>query len=261
MGIPLVVHVRLRDDIARCAALKASERAPITLLFVSEGMRDLYPDGAPDAHKTLLYAYDPYPMNRSVSPETTNGAAPFVCVGRLAPQKGQDRLIKAIALGRERGLVLATRLLGADACEGAYERDLRALADEVGVADLVEFSGYVADVMPLMAQSRFLILPSDYETLGRVLFEAWDAGLAPICAADSGGAAEVVAASGGGLTYAPNTPEGICRAMAEALQLSEDERLDKVAKGREWAKLNLSVEAYQEKVRSALFPERRQSSR
>ena len=114
---------------------------------------------------------------------------------------------------------------------------------------------------PALARSRFLILPSDYETLGRVLFEAWDAGSMPICCADSGGAAEVVSASGGGLIYDANTPEGICEAMVRAVALSEDERLDKVAKGREWAKLNLSVEAYQDKLRGTLFPKHRRSSR
>jgi glycosyltransferase involved in cell wall biosynthesis len=260
LGIPLVVHVRLRDDIARCAGLKASARAPITLIFVSEGMLDLYPGDAQSAHKTLLTAYDPYPIGDGPPPATAGEDTPFICVGRLAAQKGQDRLIKAIGLGRRQGLELKTRLLGADVHQGAYEGELRDLAKAEGVADLVNFGGFVADVAPLMARSRFLILPSDYETLGRVIFEAWDAGLMPICAADSGGAAEVTAASGGGLIYEPNTPAGICAAMAQALRLSEDERLDKVTKGREWAKLNLSVEAYQEKVRSALFPKARRSS-
>jgi glycosyltransferase involved in cell wall biosynthesis len=260
LGIPLVVHVRLRDDIPRCAALKASSRSPVTLIFVSEGVRNLYSEGAPSAHKTLLTVYDPYPLT-AAPPAPAQEETPFICVGRLAPLKGQDRLIRAIALGREKGLALTTRLLGADAEGGAYERALRTLADSMGVADFVQFCGYTMSVAPYLARSRFLILPSDYETLGRVLFEAWDAGLMPICYAQSGGAAEVVSASGGGLIYDANTPEGICEAMAEALRLSEDERLDKVAKGREWAKLNLSVEAYQDKVRAALFPEPHQSSR
>lgn len=260
LGIPLVVHVRLREDVPRAAALKGSRRAPVTLLFVSEGMRELYPQGAPDAHKTLITLYDPYPMPAGDAPRAPEDS-PFICVGRLAPLKGQDRLIKAIALGRLRGLSLMTRLLGADAQGGAYEGELRDLARDAGVADLVQFCGYTTDVMPFMAGSRYMVLPSEYEPLGRVLFEAWDAGAMPICCAQSGGAAEVVSASGGGLIYEVNTPEAIGEVMADALRLSEDERLDKVAKGREWARLNLSVAAYRAKLEGVLFPRAHRSPR
>lgn len=255
LAIPLVVHVRLREDVPRCAALKASARAPVTLAFVSEGMRRLYPDSPPEPHKTLLTVYDPYEITRDLAKpaDRAGDGAPFICVGRLAPLKGQDRLIEAIALARADGVALPTRLLGADACGGAYERELRDLAERAGVTDLVDFCGYTTDVLPVMANSRFLILPSEYEPLGRVLFEAWDAGLMPICCAESGGAAEVLSASGGGLIYPTNTPASIRDVMVQALRLSEEDRLGKVVAGREWARLNLSVEAYWKKFQGTLF--------
>lgn len=254
LGIPLVIHVRLREDVSRCAALQGSSRAPLSLLFVSQGMRDLYPDDrGEEPHKTLLTVYDPYPIASGPVPAREGAETPFICVGRLAAMKGQDKLIPAIALARKNGIALPTRLLGADACNGAYERELRDLATRCGVADLVDFAGYATEVLPVMAQSRFLVLPSQYEPLGRVLFEAWDAGLMPIAPATSGGAAEVLSASGGGMVYPENSPEQICAAMTEAMVLPEAERLAAVERGRAWARLNLSVEAYREKLQGTLF--------
>ena len=155
LGIPLVVHVRLRDDLARCAALKGSRRAPISLVFVSEDMRARYPKAsASEPFKTLHTAYDPYPLVAHPPNAPDAGEPPFICVGRLAPTKGQEKLIGAVALARRDGMALATRLLGADACGGTYETALRDLARTSDVEDLVEFSGYRTDVLPFIARSR-----------------------------------------------------------------------------------------------------------
>ncbi|MEU9653705.1 glycosyltransferase family 4 protein [Streptomyces sp. NPDC048110] len=119
-----------------------------------------------------------------------------VCVSRLVPRKGQDTLIRAMPriLGAEPDAVLL--VVGG----GPYEKDLRLLAAETGVADSVHFTGPVpwselpahygaGDVFAMPCRTRRGGL--DVEGLGIVYLEASATGL-PVVAGDSGGAPDAV---------------------------------------------------------------------
>lgn len=119
-----------------------------------------------------------------------------VCVSRLWPRKGQDMLIRALPLIRQKVPEAALLLVGG----GPYEDRLRTLADQLGVAKDVILTGrvpweelpghYVAgDVfaMPCRTHGRGL----DVEGLGIVYLEASASGL-PVVAGRSGGAPETV---------------------------------------------------------------------
>ncbi|MEV5980098.1 glycosyltransferase family 4 protein [Streptomyces sp. NPDC052114] len=119
-----------------------------------------------------------------------------VCVSRLVPRKGQDTLILAMPriLSSEPDAVLL--IVGG----GPYEKDLRRLAAETGVADSVRFTGAVpwaelpahygaGDVFAMPCRTRRGGL--DVEGLGIVYLEASATGL-PVVAGDSGGAPDAV---------------------------------------------------------------------
>ncbi|MBF6439223.1 glycosyltransferase family 4 protein [Nocardia cyriacigeorgica] len=120
----------------------------------------------------------------------------ILCLSRLVPRKGQDALIVAMLQIRERvdGAVLVI------AGGGPYEEKLRALAEALGVADSVVFTGRVrsdelaahhtlADVFAMPARTRGAGL--DVEGLGIVYLEASASGV-PVVAGRSGGAPETV---------------------------------------------------------------------
>lgn len=95
------------------------------------------------------------------------------CVARLARQKGQDVLIRAVAelAGRNSGVRL---LLAGD---GEDEADLRRLASGLGVADKVVFLGRRSDIAAVLYSSDVYAAPSRWEGLGIALGEAMLAGL------------------------------------------------------------------------------------
>lgn len=125
------------------------------------------------------------------------GEAPLVvCVSRLVARKGQDALIRALPLVRER--VPGARLLVVG--DGPAAARLRRLAGSAGVGEHVVFAGAVpaAEIPAHHAVGDVFALPCrtrggglDVEGLGIVLLEAAAAGL-PVVAGDSGGAPETV---------------------------------------------------------------------
>ncbi|MFJ6407415.1 glycosyltransferase family 4 protein [Streptomyces hydrogenans] len=119
-----------------------------------------------------------------------------VCVSRLVPRKGQDTLIRALPRILRRVPDAVLLIVGG----GPYEKDLRRLAAETGVAASVRFTGAVpwselpahygaGDVFAMPCRTRRGGL--DVEGLGIVYLEASATGL-PVVAGDSGGAPDAV---------------------------------------------------------------------
>ncbi|MGW5131956.1 glycosyltransferase family 4 protein [Streptomyces sp. NPDC004135] len=134
-----------------------------------------------------------------------------VCVSRLVRRKGQDTLISAMPriLAAEPDTVLL--IVGG----GPYEKDLRRLAHETGVAASVRFTGSVpwselpahygaGDVFAMPCRTRRGGL--DVEGLGIVYLEASATGL-PVVAGDSGGAPDAVLDGETGWVVRGGSPE------------------------------------------------------
>nr|WP_083787393.1 glycosyltransferase family 4 protein [Stackebrandtia nassauensis] len=118
------------------------------------------------------------------------------CVSRLVPRKGQDSLVEALPLVRERVPDAALLLVGG----GPYEKALRRRIAAAGMGDHVVLTGpvpgselpacYAAmDVFAMPCRTRRRGL--DVEGLGVVYLEAAATGL-PVIAGDSGGAPDTV---------------------------------------------------------------------
>jgi phosphatidylinositol alpha-1,6-mannosyltransferase len=115
----------------------------------------------------------------------------FLTVGRMHPAeryKGHELILDALAGLRREGTPAPCVFAG----DGADRPRLESRARELGIGDLVTFTGAVSDTTreALYARCRALVLPSTGEGFGLVYLEAMRAGRA--CVAARWGAAEEI---------------------------------------------------------------------
>lgn len=244
--IPCVTHVRLQEDVEYLNRLRPSPKYLRNLIAISDPIADLIRaqanlQGIPCT--TLLDAYCPREQCSRQSEaadaivSSVSIASPrnvqwdFVCVGRFSDSKGQEVLIRAVPLLQQAGSSPKVVFVGEINDCG---RKLQNLVSELNLKGAVEFVGHRDTVDDLLCRSRWLVCPSQFEPLGRVLFEAWDAGIPVVAGAFSGGAAASVNASGGGLLFKEWTPDSLATTLAKAL-MTGSAQADQMAKmGRGW---------------------------
>lgn len=141
-------------------------------------------------------------------------AKKIVTAGRLVDQKNHRLLIRAFAIFRENHPDHHLYIYG----EGELEKDLAALAEELGLADQVHLEGFREDVYEEMRDAEQFVLSSDFEGLSNALMEAMQMGLACI-STDCTGSDELIQDGKDGLIV----PVGDADAMARAMcRLAED---------------------------------------
>lgn len=247
MRIPLSIHVRLIEDVSRVMRLRGTARAPLDVIFISDAMLEAAGEIVLPAHTKWHMAYDPYPLSRF--PELRSKSAPFVCVGRLSQGKGPHLLVEALSNSCFSDFTADIFGTGVDGDSYADK-----LADLVKpVENRVRLMGFHPDVMSHLPAYRFLVSTSHFESLGRVIMEAWEAGLVPIAYSGSGGAAEMVRKSGGGILFENWDAASLYVALRRAISMPEDERLHFVEEGRTWMARSLNLQDYQIALQNVLY--------
>lgn len=140
----------------------------------------------------------------------------FGVFGRLAPEKGQRVAIEAMFLVQE-DLPEARLVIAGD---GPERESLEACARVLGVADRVDFAGFVADVRGLMCACDVVIVPSLKEGFGLAAVEAM-ALKRPVVASATGGLPEVVVQGETGILVAPEDPKALAQALLDLARDSD----------------------------------------
>jgi phosphatidylinositol alpha-mannosyltransferase len=156
---------------------------------------------------------------------------PIVFLGRLAPRKGCDILIKAYAsLAREGGVKLPPmHIIG----RGSSERKLRALVARLGLSGQIDFLGLVSESvkLKLLASAGLAVYPSlGGEGFGYVLVEALSLGV-PVIAGNIEAYAETLAGAPGVLVDA-RAPEAVAEAIKALLSSCRADRCTEIRESR-----------------------------
>jgi glycosyltransferase involved in cell wall biosynthesis len=152
------------------------------------------------------------------------GKFTFLHIGRLAPEKNLDLLIRAFARCRE--LVGPDRATLVIAGDGPLRAEL-----ERSAPPGIRFLGYLdrgTDLPELYASADAFVFSSETETLGLVILEAMASGL-PVVAAPAAGVGAYLRHGVNGLAYPPGDKEAMAGFMADLV--TEPALRDSLAEG------------------------------
>lgn len=127
---------------------------------------------------------------------STNGNLPglrLLAMGRLAPEKGFDLLLKAFASLRRQFPALRLIILGA----GSEDASLRALARQFALNESVHFAGSVENPEAWLGRASHFVLSSRREGLPNALLEAAAAALPIVATPAEGGLGALLAGKEG----------------------------------------------------------------
>ena len=138
----------------------------------------------------------------------------FVLVGRFRESKGQAVAIRAFAQLAERHRDVRLLLVGGAGATGQqdYFELCRELVKFLGLADRVEFWGYIPDPERAFLAADVALMCSAIEAMGRVTVEAMSA-CRPVIGFDGGGTTELIENGQTGLLY-----RGGAEALAESME-------------------------------------------
>ena len=148
----------------------------------------------------------------------------LISVGRLAPEKNWDTLIRAFAKACEKQSNIRLVLIG----DGAAKQSLEALSSELDIADRVTFTGALPfeDIPRYLKAADVFTFASVTETQGLVTIEAMAAGL-PVVAVEGPGTSDIVEHGKQGFLV-KNDPDALAKGINKLL--SDSQRIQRFSK-------------------------------
>ncbi|WP_323100890.1 glycosyltransferase family 4 protein [Intrasporangium sp. YIM S08009] len=152
----------------------------------------------------------------------------LVSVGNLEPVKNHRYLVRVLAAARRTGHAYTLDVFG----EGVERTRLLALADELGVADLVRLHGFRRDVQDRLPGYRAYVHASYSESSSLAIMEAMAAGL-PVLSGGAGALVEIFEDPSEGRFWPLDDPEAAAGVLIDVMEApSELARAGRAARRR-----------------------------
>jgi glycosyltransferase involved in cell wall biosynthesis len=205
--LPLV-GVKHNDDTKRLAGLDyvLCVNSHVRGMLLEQGL-----DPARVAVMPNMIDIDPHaapPMHSLHRPQVIGA------LGRLCRQKGFDVLLQALDMLRRRHPELPWRLRLAGS--GEAEAQLHAQVAALGLAERVEFAGWIDDKQAFFDSIDVFALPSRDEPFGIVLLEAFKHGV-PVVATRCHGPVDIITDGDNGFLVARDNPEVLAQGLYSLL--------------------------------------------
>ena len=233
-GLP--PHLESRFALTEREALRHCRGVVVTSSFTAERVRML---GVPPERirvvppGTAPAALVPAPLRAPAFGEEDPVSVHLLCVGSLAPRKGQDVLIEAVARIRSQGWSLT--LAGSVERDPTFARKVVQRIRELGMDDRIRVAGELDDreLERLYQRTTLLVVPSLYEGYGMVVTEAVVRGI-PVLSTDGGALAHTLP-DGAGVVVPAGDVDALGRAL-ETLLAHHRARSDQAGAAR-WRNL------------------------
>lgn len=256
-GVPYISHVRAFERLTWFD--RRLTRWVHTCIYISHAIAEAHvAQGVPAERGVVIYnALDPEEFAATGDRDAVRarlGLSPAHQVvgitGRLVAWKGHEVFLRAVAeLAPARPMLRALIAGGTDPTEPAYLEHLKALAQELGIADRVIFAGYWERIVELLPALDVLVHCSvKPEPFGRVIIEGMAAGV-PVVGANAGAVPEIITDGETGLLV----PPGDAPALAQAVgRLLDDAPLAEMVRQRalEHVRRRFSLEAHAAQVQA-----------
>ena len=186
-------------------------------------------------------------MDMDVDAPRHGEGPPLVYAGRLLREKRIDLLLRAVARLADRHPGVLLTVFG----DGPYRETLERLADELGIAERVDFRGHVEtydEVWSNLGHARVAVQPSEREGFGLFPLEAMAAGLPVVyCESSESAVPELVRDGIEGICTAPE-PAALARALERLLTDDAEQlrlRANALARaaGYDWDEIARQIEA------------------
>ncbi|MGH1550427.1 glycosyltransferase family 4 protein [Leifsonia poae] len=141
------------------------------------------------------------------SPSTSGGR--LLCVGAVAPQKGQDLLVEALSAFADRPGWTCT-LAGSLTTDPGFVAALRASIEASGLGDRVVLAGVLTGdaLAEAYARADLVVQPSRLESYGMAVADALAHGI-PVLATEVGGLPEAIGVNDAAMIVPPDDPWAI----------------------------------------------------
>ena len=182
---------------------------------------------------------------RATQREGIKGPLQIVSTSTLIPRNGLEVLIESIALLTVEGVDVRVTLAG----DGPLEHELKTLAQELGVGDIVKFIGTIPhnEVPTLLAGADIFVRPSIAEGFGVSFIEAMSVGV-PVVTCPSGGIVDFIKNRRTGMLVPAGNAPRLRDAILELVQDNDlyvrivDTAWDMIRSTYDWERITGSVE-------------------
>jgi glycosyltransferase involved in cell wall biosynthesis len=181
-------------------------------------------------------------VQRFIASRSADPRSIVVSAGRLEPERRLDVLLDAVAQVRDAIPGCWFVIAGS----GSAEEDLKAQARRLGIEDVVQWTGWLPEIRPLLAGSHVYVNTWPWEGFGMATAEAMGAAL-PVVAVNSGASPELIVSGVTGLLVPPADSGALAAAICEVLTDRERMRVMGAA-GRERALAHYSMPATAESM-------------
>jgi glycosyltransferase involved in cell wall biosynthesis len=215
IGIPLILHEHGAEIKKQNFILWFCFLISKKVIFVSEDMRQKLVKH--NSGEKYIVVHNGIHIYKDIKYSNPNTFSTVCFIGKLTPRKNVHLLIESMAQVVQKHPV--SLLIIGDG-EEEYIKKLQQIIELRGIEKSIHFLGHQKDVLLFLMQSHLLVLPSDNESFGLVILEAYSV-KRPVIATKVGGIPEIVVHDQTGLLIPTNDIEALSNALMKLLTQPE----------------------------------------